>query len=87
MGAILAKLFGGVAGAAITNVGTVAAILAALGAAAMWLTGSAGEQVFITITYREAAFWFGILAIMVLVAKYSPAPRRDNLQDWRAPRE
>lgn len=86
---LLAKLFGGTVGSGIANTGIALAIISALGAAWLWLTGAEGEKVFITITYRQAAFWFAILAVMVLIAKFSPTPHRrsDDLQDWKPPKD
>lgn len=72
----LASLFGGKIGAAVSDIAILGAVLSAIGAALMWIVSDKGNAIFVSITYRDAFFWFGILAVIVLIVKYSPSPRK-----------
>lgn len=64
----LAGIFSGGAGAAVGTVATVAGILAALSPLAIFLVSSKGNEVFVSVTYREAAFWGTMIAVNLYVA-------------------
>lgn len=55
---------GGAIGGAVSAVGQFAAVIAALSAFGLWLSNNKNE-VFITLTYGDLAFW-GVLAFLLL---------------------
>jgi hypothetical protein len=65
---LLGGLFSGGAGAAVGTVATIAGIIAALSPLAIFLLSDKSNEVFISVTYREGAFWGGVVAVNLLVA-------------------
>lgn len=74
--AILASLFGGKLGTVVSDLAVTGALISAIGAGAMWIVSDKGNEIFVSISYRQAMFWFTIIAIIVLIVKYSPSPRK-----------
>lgn len=65
---LLGGLFSGGAGAAVGTVATVAGIIAAMSPLAIFLISDKSNEVFISVTYREASFWGAVIAVNLLVA-------------------
>lgn len=64
----LINIFSGGAGAAVGNGLTLVGVVAALTPAAIFLVSDKGNQVFVEITYRDAAFWGAMLAVNIIIA-------------------
>ena len=64
----LANIFSGGAGAAVGNLATLVGVIAALSPLALFLASDKSEQVFVSVTYREAAFWGAIIAVNIGIA-------------------
>lgn len=64
----LVNIFTGGAGAAVGTAATVAGVVVALAPVGIFLMSDKSEQVFISVTYREAAFWGAMIAVNLLVA-------------------
>ncbi len=62
------SLFTGGAGAAIGNAATFIGVAAALTPMAIFLVSDRGHEVFVTITYRDAAFWGAMFAVNLALA-------------------
>lgn len=67
----LAGLFTGGAGAVVGSVATALGVITALAPAALYLTSAKSNEVFVSVTYREAAFWGAIIAVNLLVAYWT----------------
>lgn len=64
----LISLFSGGTGALVGNVVTFVGVVAALTPAAVFLISDKGAEVLVTITYRDAAFWGGVIAAQLFLA-------------------
>jgi hypothetical protein len=78
--ALIGLLSGGLGqkiGTTVANGAAVAATIAAVAPIAMWFLGHK-EEVFITVTFGELAFWgaiiFGLVALVLKLAHYTPPP-------------
>jgi hypothetical protein len=64
-------------GSTVANGAAIAAVLAAVTPIALWFLGHK-DDTFITVTYGEAAFWFGLffglVVVVVKVAHWSRPP-------------
>jgi hypothetical protein len=65
---VLGGLFSGGAGAAVGTVATLVGIIAALAPVGIFLVSDKSNEIFISVTYREGAFWGAVGAINLLVA-------------------
>jgi hypothetical protein len=64
----LISIFSGGAGAVVGNIVTLGSVLAALAPLALFLTSDKSNAVFVTVSYRDAAFWGVMFAAMLTVA-------------------
>lgn len=64
----IANIFSGGAGAAVGSLATLVGIIAALAPLGIFLISDKSNEVFISVTYREGAFWGSVVAINLLVA-------------------
>lgn len=64
----LAGVFTGGAGAAVGTVATLVGVIAALSPVAIFLTSTKSNEIFVSVSYREAAFWGAVIAVNLLVA-------------------
>ena len=64
----LIGIFSGGAGAAVGSVATLVGVIAALAPLGIFLVSDKSYEVFISVTYREGAFWGAVVAVNLLVA-------------------
>ena len=74
---IFGFLTGGSSGAsAVGNVVTMGGVLVALTPVALWFLGHR-DDILVTITFSDAAFWGAIIAVQLLIANYSRRGAKD----------
>lgn len=62
------SIFSGGAGAAVGSVATLVGVVAALAPLGIFLISDKSNEVFVSVTYREGAFWGAVIAINLVVA-------------------